>query len=197
MRTKRRRYTGALATPVVAPTPPTFEGAVTSERVAQYWERYEQHQQDTRRQLDAELGAKLSLLMAHYDIDERSDDAMGELAYLLACEHVPGFRIVKEAKSTRGRKREWDGPRLTELYNAVESAKGEHNLNDRLALAFLASRPNSIWNPPPRHKGLKQQWVETLESRLQDAKKYVASIESLPEEFAAIRSEVLAEKFRK
>jgi hypothetical protein len=153
MRAKKRRYTGELATPVVVPGPPTFKGAVTPERVAEYWERYAQHPQDIFRQLDAELGKRMSLLMKHYGIDERNDDAMSELAYLLACEHVPGFQLVAEPKTKRGRKRKWDGLQLQNLHDDVQSVKRQRGINDRRALTFLARKPNSSWNPPSSHKG--------------------------------------------
>jgi hypothetical protein len=202
MRAKKGRsrstpYTGDLATPVVVPIPPAFEGAVTRKRAAEYWERYAQYQQDARVQLSDELGRKMSLLLKHYDIDEQNDDAMGELAYLLACEHVPGFRVLEEAKTKRGRKRKWDFDLLQALHAAVQSAKKERNCNDREALTTLASLPNSAWERPPAHKGTKRQWIETLETRLQEAKRHVASSEDLARTLAEVRAEVLAGKFRK
>jgi hypothetical protein len=209
MRAKKSRsrstpYTGDLATPVVVPIPPAFEGAVTPKRVAKYWARYAQYQQDARAQLSAELGRRMLLLLKHFDIDEQNDDAMSELAYLLACEHVPGFRVLEpgfpaleEAKTQRGRKRKWDFDLLQALHAAVQSAKKQLNFNDRQALTFLASLPNSAWERPPAHKGTKRQWIETLETRLQEAKRQVATSEDLARTLDEVRAEVLAPKFRK
>jgi hypothetical protein len=195
MRAKRRRYAGELATPIMSPAPPTFEGAVTDERVKQFWEARQQHQQEAENRAAEKLLEKMSLLTKHYGIADEND--LGALAWALACEHVPGFRVVVEEKTKRGRKRKWDGPMLQELFEAVQSVKKQHRYNDRQALAFLVSRRDSPWRLPVNHKGTKQQWIETLESRLQDAKQYVSYIESLPQTLSDIASQVLRKKFRK
>jgi glucose-6-phosphate 1-dehydrogenase len=120
------------------------------------------------------------------------------LAWALASEHVPGFRIVPESRP-KGRKKEWHGEKLQALYDAVQSAKNQHNFNDRQALTFISNNSLSAktWGRPANYKGSKKQWVETLESRLQDAKRYVAYIESLPTLFEKISAELSLEKFRK
>jgi hypothetical protein len=195
MGAKKRRYSGELATPIVLPAPPTFEGAVTDERVRQFWELHGQHQQEAANRASEKLLKKMSLLTNYYGIADETD--MATLAWALACEHVPGFRVVPEEKTKRGRKRKWDGPTLQELFETVQSVKKQHNYNDRQALTFLVSRRDSPWRLPANHKGTKQQWIETLESRLQDAKQYVSYVESLPQTLSDIASEVLRKKFRK
>jgi hypothetical protein len=195
MRAKRRSYTGELATPIVAPAPPTFEGAVTDERVRQFWESRQLHQQEVAEQANRKLLEKMSLLMKHYGIADDGD--LATLAWFLAFEHVPGFQVVEQVKTSRGRKRTWDGERLKELYDAVRAVKEQHRFNDRVALQFLVNTVGSKWQRPRNHKGSKQQWIETLESRLQDAKQYVHYVESLPQTLSDIRSAVLGKKFRK
>lgn len=195
MGAKRRRYSGELATPIVMPAPPTFWGAVTHERVRRWRKASQQHQQEAKNRAAEKLLEKMSLLMKHYGIADEND--MRTLAWKLAYEHVPGFRVVVEEKTRKGRKRKWDGPRLQELFEAVQSVKKEHRYNDRQALTFLVSSHDSPWRLPATHKGTKQQWIETLESRLQDAKRYVSSQESLPQTLSDIASTVFRKKFRK
>jgi hypothetical protein len=110
MPANRRRYAGELAAPIVIPASPTFEGAATQERSAKFWRDYERHERKAERLLKQKLTRKLKLLMKHYGIRDRTD--MPGLAIALAFAHVPGFKVVNETKTTKGRKRKWDGLRL-------------------------------------------------------------------------------------
>jgi hypothetical protein len=142
---------------------------------------------------------KMFLLAKHFKIADGDATALGwALAWALAFEHVPGFRVVQEEKAKAGRKKEWHGTKLQALYDAVQSVKSKHRFNDRQALQFISNNLKlaRTWGPPPNHKGSPKQWVETLESRLQDAKGYVSYIESLPAQLEKISAE-LREKFRK
>jgi hypothetical protein len=179
MPTKQRRYVGELAKPIVWPDPPTFSGAVTEERASRYWDDYNNHQHEAEQRVYQMLMQKMSLLMTHFQIEEGNTAA---LAWALACEHVPGFTIVPEQKVKRGRKKEWHGGKLQALYDAVLSVRDKHKFNDRQALIFMTKNSEfaSTWGPPEDHRGSQMQWVETLESRLHDAKRYVSYIESLP-----------------
>jgi hypothetical protein len=196
MPAKQRRYMGELAKPIVWPNPPTFWGAVTEERVHKYRRDCENHQRKAQRYVDRKLLQKMSLLLKHFKITD--GDNAAALAWELAFEHVPGFRIVKEEKAKAGRKKEWHGTKLQALYDAVQSVKSKHGFNDRQALKFISANVEfaSTWGPPATHRGSKGQWIETLESRLQDAKGYVSYIESLPAQLEKISAE-LREKFRK
>jgi hypothetical protein len=196
MPAKQRRYTGELAKPIVWPEPPTFWGAVTNERVHKYWRDYKNHQRNTERRVNQKLLQKMSLLLKHFKIADEGDAAA--LAWALAFEHVPGFKIVPEQKAKRGRKKEWHGGKLQALYDAVRLVRSKHGYNDRQALKFMSTNSEfaSTWGRPMDYRGSQKQWVETLESRLQDAKRYVSYIESLPAELEDIRA-MLGEKFRK
>jgi hypothetical protein len=111
-------------------------------------------------------------LFDHYDIADKGD--MAALACALAVEHVPGFSVqLPEAKSKGGRRRKWDANRLEELYKTVRSIKQQHHLTDRQALKFMVNnqRHAVTWGKPTAHKGSKDQWIETLEARLQEAKR--------------------------
>jgi hypothetical protein len=194
---RQRRYVGELATPIVRPAPPTFEGAVTAKRAKEFWDRWKRRQRDAERNVSQKLLRKMSLLMKHYGIANARDTAA--LAWALATEHVPGFKVVSETKTKRGRKKQWDGPKLQALYNAVHTVKKAHNYNDRQAIKFIAANNKYAgkWGPPKTYKGSKQQWVETLESRLQDAKHYVAYLDSLPKTLSELRLTFDRKKFRK
>src|SRR5947209_1928887 len=121
MPAKQRRYAGELAKPIVWPNPPTFWGGATEERVHKYWRDYENHQRKTEQRVNRKLLQKMSLLMKHFKIPNVGDAAA--LAWALAFEHVPGFKIVQEEKAKRGRKKEWHGGKLQALYDAVQSVK--------------------------------------------------------------------------
>jgi hypothetical protein len=54
------------------------------------------------------------------------------------------------------------------LLDDVENAKRERNLaEDRETLKILARKK---WKPQANHRGGNKEWLETLESRLQEAK---------------------------
>jgi hypothetical protein len=196
MPANQRRYRGELAKPIVWPDPPTFWGAVTQERVHKYWRDYENHHRNAERRVNEKLLQKMSLLMKRFKI---ADDDAASLAWALAFEHVPGFKIVPERKAKSGRKKSWHGGKLQALHGAVQSVKQRHRFNDRQALKFISnnSQWSEIWGPPSGYKGSDKQWIETLESRLQDAKRYVTYIESLPETLAKIGTSLPRKKFRK
>jgi hypothetical protein len=204
MAAKRRRYSGELAAPIVRPAPPAFEGAVTDQRVEKFWRDYSKHERKAEQIIKQKLLQKITLLMEYYGIRDQND--MPSLALALASAHVPGFKVipervpmpklnvvqptdgimlVPETQTKKGRKRQWDGPRLTGLFEIVSLVKSRHNLSDKQALKFIVNNPQhaSIWGPAPGHKGSKQQWIETLESRLQDAKRYVCRRAALREIF--------------
>jgi len=194
---KPKRYSGELATPIIWPSTPAFEGAVTHERAEAFWANDARLQREAAQLVAEALLRKLSLLMSHYGIEDQNDTL--QLAMLLACDHVPGFQVVPETKPTRGRKKEWHGGKLQALFDAVRSVKEPHNFTDRQALTFLSSDPRTAaeWGPPRHHKGTKKQWIETLESRLHDAKRYVAYLDSVRRRFDALRRQGLDGKFRK
>lgn len=84
-------YKGALANPIMLSRPPAFWGAVVPKRIAAYqkeWSRYERANAKIARR---EFSRKLTLLFGHYGIPDKKD--MAALAWALALEHVPGFKI--------------------------------------------------------------------------------------------------------
>jgi hypothetical protein len=179
---KKPRYTGKLGRPIIKTPAPRLEGAVTRKRLAQFKHACRQHRQDTDLQQQKEEAEKINLLMKLFGVPSNN---FKKLALELARAHVPGFRIEVRARvSARGRTRKWDGPMLLELIKVVDEVKGKHTrFNDRLALKHIATRLpyKERWGAPANHKGKPSQWIETLESRLQEAKTHRRFIEGLPD----------------
>jgi hypothetical protein len=172
-----RRYTGKLAAPIRIPAPPTFSGAVTAERLEKFRREHAKHQKKTAAAVRRQINQKLEALLKHHRI-HGSD--MQALFWALLSAHVPGFKIITGGGEKRGRKRHWDGPRLVALYRDVEAAKTPQRRTDRQALKFLVKNEPDRWGPPKGRQHNERQWIETLESRLQDAKRYDRFVESLP-----------------
>jgi hypothetical protein len=124
--------------------------------------------------------SKLSPLFDHYLINDKED--YRRLVLALAIDHVPGFatRLVKYVRSDgdygtpvpdikSGRPRMWSSEKLAALLDAVSELKERGKAQtDREALFALSRRAD--WSAPLNHRGERSQWIETLESRLQDAK---------------------------
>jgi hypothetical protein len=179
---RTRPYTGKLASPIRIPAPPTFSGAVTTKRVKEFRKNSARYQTETDAAVSEQKEEKIRLLLQHYGIAERDD--LQALALALASRHVPGFQVIVGGGQKRGRKTLWDGPKLAALYRDVEAAKAPQRRTDRQALKFLVKNDPDRWGPPKGRRHNERQWIETLESRLQDAKGYRRFIESLPHRFA-------------
>src|SRR4029077_5806090 len=83
-----------------------------------------------------------------YGITDENDTTA--LAWELAFNHVPGFKTVPEVHTKKGRKKEWHGGKLRELYDIVQSVKEQHKFNDRQALKFVSNNSQyaEFWGPP-------------------------------------------------
>ncbi|MFZ2081328.1 MAG: hypothetical protein WAV38_32705 [Xanthobacteraceae bacterium] len=177
---RTRRYTGELASPIRIPAPPTFSGAVTTKRHKEFREASARYQKETEAAVSRQKEGKIRLLLRHYGIADRNMEA---LALALAAAHVPGFQVIVGGGKKRGPKTYWDGPRLSALNRDVEAVKTPLRRTDRQALKFLVENDPDRWGPPKGHRHNERQWIETLESRLQDAKAYRRFIESFPLRF--------------
>ena len=178
----KRRWKGELAKPIRRKVNRPRGLAVTDDETAA---RANEEMEGLYQQATKEKYlTKLHLLMEHYGIADKND--FRSLALELAIDHVPGFRIdptplrlekisddglaLVVQDNNRGRRLEWTPARLGRLLDAVEDTKKKFKLSaDREALSVLAGRPE--WSLPANHKGDPEQWLETLESRLQDAKR--------------------------
>jgi hypothetical protein len=162
MKTNKRRWKGELAKPIYVGSLPLE--ATSSEEASAWIEQV----------IEQEMFEKLPLLMQHYEI--ANEDDYFSLALALACDHVPGFQVVSaKLKLKHGnwgavirdtKPTEWSLERLLKLLNAVEEAKPRHG-TDRETLKMLMQKQE--WSRPLGRD--EQKWLETLESRLQDAKR--------------------------
>jgi hypothetical protein len=72
--------------------------------------------------------------------------------------------------------------------NSVEQEKKQRRLkNDRDALEVLVRVKE--WERPKNHRGDRESWLETLESRLKDAKKFEREVASGLQDLADISRE--------
>jgi hypothetical protein len=196
---KKIRWPGELAKPIRVERPQGLS-IIDPETVAKANEEMTRLAAEavTRRVLE-----KLRFLMAHYSIADKDD--WYHLAVALATDHVPGFQVewpivevppdfqgpVLERKRA-GRPTEWDFDRLEQLLVAVEQEKARQGLStDREALSQLAMRRRE-WARPATHRGDRQSWIETLETRLQEAKKYKRLLEQAKNDLDDISRSIAA-----
>src|SRR5262249_50159298 len=159
MKPKKPRYKGELGKPIYVGSIP-FEAA----------------NEEQQERIEQAAIKKLPLLMEHYKIPNKDD--YFSLALALAKDWVPGFQVktvpVKLEHGTWGavirdtKPTKWPPERLLKLLNAVAETKRKHALSkDREALKILMQKGE--WSRPCNRD--EQKWLETLESRLQDAKR--------------------------
>ena len=180
-----RRWKGELATPIrftvnrphgfAVPNPaidPEAESKILAENELMFRLR-------DKGRAKAE-SAKLQLLAKHYRVPPNHFRA---LALALARDFVPGFRFRHPLRITdplgvvvnprhderMGRPLVWGSDRLEEFLAEVHAIKSASGGTDREALARLVREKK--WGPPANHRGGRDKWLETLESRLQDAKR--------------------------
>lgn len=163
MKPKKPGYKGELGKPIYVGSIP-FEAA------------NEEQQERIEQGIEQAAIKKLPLLMEHYKIPNKDDYL--SLALALAKDWVPGFQVktvaVKLDHGTWGavmrdtKPTKWPPERLLKLLNAVAETKRKHALSkDREALKILMQKGE--WSRPYNRD--EQKWLETLESRLQDAKR--------------------------
>jgi hypothetical protein len=175
----KHRWKGELKKPICIAVIPGFEE--TEQKV-------EEHYWNTIKEKRIE---KLDLLMEHYAISDKTD--FFHLALALAIDHVPGFRVDPPTAlrlehgdwgavlhgNKKGGGHTWPPDRLDNLLDAVEEAKKKHGLSDDREALRVIMRNREKWGPPVNHRGTHEQWFETLESRLQDAKRNRREINAL------------------
>ena len=179
MKPKKPRYKGELGKPIYVGSIP-FEAA------------NEEQQERIEQGIEQAAIKKLPLLMEHYKIPNKDD--YFSLALALAKDWVPGFQVktvavkldhgtwgavIRDTKPTK-----WPPERLLKLLNAVAETKRKHALSkDREALKILMQKGE--WSRPYNRD--EQKWLETLESRLQDAKREERGGDPAPASAAILR----------
>ena len=163
MKPNKPRYKGELGKPI-------YVGSIPIEATN------EEQQERIEQGIEQVAIEKLPLLMEHYKIPNKDD--YFSLALALARDWVPGFQVktvpvklthgnwgavIRDTKPTK-----WPPERRLKLLNAVAETKQKHALStDREALKILMQKGE--WSRPYNRD--EQKWLETLESRLQDAKR--------------------------
>jgi hypothetical protein len=169
-RPRRKPYRGELQEPIDLFLPSAEFGKVVDDSNAHVWE------ESTYKKLVAHAYIKkMDFLLTHYGIDRNCDAATlwFQLALRLARDSVPGFRF-RYRKKPRGRSKIWDHPRLLSLVFIIDEVKQQHDLNDRAACRFICNtEPYATdWGRPGASREQRRKWIETLESRLQEARHY-------------------------
>lgn len=106
---------------------------------------------------------KMGLLLKHYDIKPDEQDPWLQLSWALACDFVPGMKVVNPYTRRKGRPRKWKGSTGLELIRDVERIRNERNQGARDAIRTLIKRQPKRWG------AYKQR---ALEVRYAEAKKY-------------------------
>jgi hypothetical protein len=178
-----RRWKGDLARPIRIPVirphgfavPDPAKDPDAANKIRAENELMSRLRDEGRAQVES---SKLELLAKHYGVPP---DDFRALALAIARDLIPGFQFIDplrpltswgpqyEEKLKTGRPGSWDFDRLEELLNEVNAVKKSSSATDREALARLARKRK--WGPPANHRGGSGKWLETPESRLQDAKK--------------------------
>ncbi|MFL6833448.1 MAG: hypothetical protein ACJ8F0_12745 [Xanthobacteraceae bacterium] len=175
----KHRWKGELEKPICIDVIPSFEA--TEQEVEECY----------RDAIREKMTEKLDLLMEHYAISDKTD--FFHLALALAIDHVPGFRVDPPTAlrlehgdwgavlhgHKRGRRRTGPPDRLDNLLDTVEETKKKRGLSDDRAALRVVMQNSEEWGPPANHRGDHKQWLETLESRLQDAKRNRREINAL------------------
>jgi hypothetical protein len=171
---------------VLSLTPLDFKGPVTPKRAEEYARAVDRQVAMHNKKLVAAKEQRVEALFKHFGLEQGDWQS---LALRLAAQHVPGFQISRTLAirnltdedvlgfhivgQTRGKTKEWDAGKLARLLQQYRDHVISHpHCYDRDALRALKKKDE--W------KGWK---LETLESRLQDAKSQHRHIQRLCEEY--------------
>ena len=124
---ERNKYKGSLNKPIRVPTYKTKRRTcreIVTDAPQQDEVERKAHTENNTLRYGTEFLEKMPLLFAHYGIADSPDKWM-HLAFRLARDHVPGFRL--ESEKSRGRKLEKDENFLLQLYLDVERKRISRN----------------------------------------------------------------------
>ena len=180
---KQSRYKGELNSPIdIVPPPLAFWGPVTDKTRDEYEAAVARQESEFQELLVDIQERRIRQLAEHFGIDPNleAEALWPRLAIRLASEHVPGFRL-RTGRS--GWPKLWPDERLNDLRITVEQVKRKLGCTDRDAFKFIATDDeySAKWGKPGASKEELRKWIESLESRLQDAKRRDRHIKSLIE----------------
>jgi len=125
---KRKRWKGNLNRPIKTEPPPDsptiLEDILNPDSKAEFKKKRDKYLVKSTFYCATEALNKMNELLEHYEIDKNDlDNRWYLLAFRLATDHVPGFRV--EQKKELGRPQEWDIVSLAILYCDVKDVKRE------------------------------------------------------------------------
>jgi hypothetical protein len=139
---------------------------------------------------------KLPLLLKLYGIDERAPNAWAELAWALACDHVPGMQATRRVRRKRGRKPSWKSGRGRQLFDEVYAVCAEKKIGVQAGLKDLRNDKAKGWGKYPLNS-LGSRYREAARAEKKELKKLSVAIafldKVLPRE---ISHEELRERFK-
>jgi hypothetical protein len=149
-RAKRLGYPAELQSATVRPRP---TGLLSTDR-------------DAEDLLYAVLSDKMRLLMKHYRIEASDPQCLARLAFHLAQDWVPGFRIVDEAPRRRGAPRRVTQLDLVQLYidvYQIHQEQPEDSIEEACKTYLRRNRNKAAW---------RGQRPRTLVNRYRDGKRH-------------------------
>jgi hypothetical protein len=138
---------------------------------------------------------KLPLLLKLYGIDERSPNAWADLAWALACDHVPGMQAIHKVRRKRGRKPSWKSGLGLQLLREVDALRAEKKIGVKAALEELRKDEAKGWKRHPL-SGLGARYREAAQAEKKELKKVSATIAFLDKVLGKISLDDLRLKFK-
>jgi hypothetical protein len=128
-----RKFTGALSSPILIPSPKAKWGPLSPKSL--------------KREIATQRLAKLDLLFAHYRIRSNDNDRFVKLVTCLAVDFVPGMITIEQhsspsrAKKRSHRDKRWDLDRFADLVRDVDAYGGKKEA----AIYDLVNKQSEKW----------------------------------------------------
>jgi hypothetical protein len=133
---------------------------------------------------------KLPLLLKLYGIDERSPNAWADLAWALACDHVPGMQSINKVSRKRGRKPSWKSGLGQELLGEVDALRAKKKIGIGKALEELRADKTKAWKKYPKNS-LSTRYREAVQAEKAELKKLSSTLAFLTKVFGKLPAENL------
>jgi hypothetical protein len=138
---------------------------------------------------------KLPLLLKLYGIDERSPNAWADLAWALACDHVPGMQAIDQVSRKRGRKPSWKSGLGRELLREVDALRAKKKIGIEEALEQLRADKAKGWKKHPI-SSLGTRYREAARAEKAKLKKLSSTIAFLTKVLGKLSQDDLRRKFK-
>ena|SRR6266478_1425127 len=138
---------------------------------------------------------KLPLLLQLYGIDEHSPNAWADLAWALACDHVPGMQAINQVSRKRGRKPSWKSGLGRKLLREVDALREKKKIGIKEALKELRDDKTKGWKKHPIDS-LGSRYREAARAEKVELKTLSATIAFLDMVSGKLSQDDLREKFK-